>query len=130
MKDLNDAAFISLFKEACQKCFGHPLSEPLSETESRHLASQIFEATGLVIGAKSLKNYSIHVAGGADVRTENPSVATLDTLARYVANAPTSAKSSARIMKGISLTGFNIKVVWLRQRPGIALLLLMPIFLQ
>lgn len=88
MKDLNDAAFISLFKEACQKCFGHPLAEPLSETESRHLASQIFESTGLVIGAKSLKNYSIHVAGGSEVRTENPSVATLDTLARYVANAP------------------------------------------
>jgi Beta xylosidase C-terminal Concanavalin A-like domain len=88
MKDLNDAAFISLFKEASQKCFGHPLSEPLSETESRHLASQIFEATGLVIGAKSLKNYSIYVAGNAEVKTENPSVATLDTLARYVANAP------------------------------------------
>lgn len=88
MKDLNDAAFINLYKEVCQKCFGHPLSEPLSETESRHLASQIFEATGLVIGAKSLKNYSIHVAGSSEVRTENPSVATLDTLARYVANAP------------------------------------------
>jgi uncharacterized protein YxeA len=88
MKDLNDAAFINLFKEACQKCFGHPLAQPLSETESRHLASQIFEATGLVIGAKSLKNYSIHVAGGSAVRTENPSVATLDTLARYIANAP------------------------------------------
>lgn len=88
MKDLNDAAFISLFKEACQKCFGHPLSKPLSETESRHLASRIFEATGLVIGAKSLKNYSIYVVGSIEVKTENPSVATLDTLARYVANAP------------------------------------------
>jgi len=88
MKDLNDAAFISLFKEAYQKCFGHPLSTALSETESRHLASQIFEVTGLVIGAKSLKNYSIYVTSHVEDRSENPSVATLDTLARYVLDAP------------------------------------------
>lgn len=88
MKDLNDVAFISLFKDACQKCFGHPLDTPLSETESKHLGNQILEATGLVIGAKSLKNYSIHVVSDGLTRTENPSVATLDTLARYVLNAP------------------------------------------
>ncbi|NCD70086.1 hypothetical protein [Mucilaginibacter agri] len=88
MKDLNDVAFIRLFKEACQKCFGYPLTAPLSETESKHLGNQILEATGLVIGAKSLKNYSIHVVSDGLTRTENPSVATLDTLARYVLNAP------------------------------------------
>ncbi|OKS85804.1 hypothetical protein [Mucilaginibacter polytrichastri] len=90
MRDLNDAAFISLFKEACQKCFGHPLEAPLSETESRHLASQIFELTGLVIDAESLKNYSIYVVNDLDDKSEHPPIATLDTLARYILNAPYS----------------------------------------
>ena len=88
MNEPNNAAFKSLFKDAYQKCFGAPLHEASSETESKHLGNKIFEATGLVIGAKSLKNYSQYVAYGNETRPENPSVATLDTLARYVLNAP------------------------------------------
>jgi len=83
----NDA-FISLFKEAFQKCFGFELREFLSETESKHLGNKIFEETGLVIGAKSLKNYSVYILNNDKSKHENPSVATLDTLARYVLNAP------------------------------------------
>lgn len=87
MKDINENAFISLFKEACEKCFGYPLVTPLSETDSKVLATRIFEQTGLTIGVKSIKNYSIYVVN-RDGKKENPSPATLDTLARYVLDAP------------------------------------------
>ncbi|WP_153798734.1 hypothetical protein [Foetidibacter luteolus] len=88
MKDLNEQAFMQLFKEVCRKCFGHTLTQPLSETDSKLLASKIFEQTGLVIGVKSIKNYSNYILSPLDAKKENPSAATLDTLARYVLNAP------------------------------------------
>jgi hypothetical protein len=88
MKDLDARAFVSLFKEVYQKCFGHPMNNALSETESKQLSAQIFDQTGLVVGAKSIKNYSSYVIKSTDGKEENPSVATLDTLARYVLNAP------------------------------------------
>jgi hypothetical protein len=88
MKDLNDQIFIQLFKETCQKCFGYPLAASLSETDSRLLANTILQQTGLVIGVKSIKNYSNFIFNSAEGKRENPSVATLDTLARYVLNAP------------------------------------------
>ncbi|MCX6254672.1 MAG: hypothetical protein NTV31_09390 [Bacteroidia bacterium] len=90
MKDLNKSAFISLFKEACEKCFGFPLTSPLSESDSKLLSNKIFEQTGLVIGAKSIKNYSLFIpnSNSKESRHENPSVSTLDTLARYVLDAP------------------------------------------
>jgi len=87
MKDVTENAFISLFKEACEKCFGYPLVMPLSETDSKVLSTRIFEQTGLTIGVKSIKNYSIYVLK-RDGKKENPSPATLDTLARYVLDAP------------------------------------------
>ena len=86
MNDLDDSAFTALFREACQKCFGIPLKEPLSETESKLFSGKIFDQTGLVIGPKSIKNYSSFIIRNG--KEENPSVATLDTLARYVLNAP------------------------------------------
>ena len=88
MKDLNNQAFISLFRESYEKCFGFPLREPLSESESKHFATELLQQTGLVIGAKSIKNYSFYILFPDDSKPENPSVATLDTLARYVLNAP------------------------------------------
>ncbi len=88
MQDATTTAFINLFTEAFQKCFGTNLHTTLSETESKHFSNRIFEETGLVIGAKSLKNYSFYILNPADAKPEKPSVATLDTLARYVLNAP------------------------------------------
>jgi transcriptional regulator with XRE-family HTH domain len=88
MTDLNEIVFINLFREVCQKCFGHPLTGPLSETDSKLLASNIFEQTGLVIGVKSIKNYSQYILNTRENKKENPSAATLDTLARYVLDAP------------------------------------------
>jgi len=79
MMDLNDTVFINLFREVCQKCFGHPLTEPFSETDSKLLANTIFEQTGLVIGVKSIKNYSQYIFNPGGNKKENPSVATLDT---------------------------------------------------
>jgi hypothetical protein len=87
MKDLDARAFISLFEEACEKCFGHRLVSALSEPESKQLSNQVLEKTGLVIGPKSLKNYSVYVLN-AEAKSENPSISTLDTLARYVLAAP------------------------------------------
>ncbi len=100
MNELNNAAFINLFKEAYQKCFGFQLLVASSETESKHFGNKIFEATGLVIGAKSLKNYSQYVIDGRDTRAENPSVATLDTLARYVLGAPYTTEAQRKDNEG------------------------------
>lgn len=88
MDDSNNKAFVSLFRESYRKCFGFALSVSLSETESKLFSNKIFEETGLVIGAKSIKNYSVYVTRGTAVKPENPSIATLDTFARYVLNAP------------------------------------------
>lgn len=87
MSDINDIAFRQLFRQACEKCFAHPLTAPLSETDSKLFSNRILEQTGLVIGVKSIKNYSIYIAN-EEGKKENPSVATLDTLARFVLNAP------------------------------------------
>ena len=79
-------AFARLFHDAYRKCFSIPFTAPLTESESHHLSVDIAESTGLEIGWKSLKNYSSYLLGSGS-RTENPSVPTLDTLARYVAGA-------------------------------------------
>ena len=100
MKDLNNEAFVNLFKESYQKCFGFPLTVPMSETESKHFANKIFEETGLVIGAKSIKNYSLYILNSSDAKQENPSVATLDTLARYVLNAPYTDELQRKAKEG------------------------------
>jgi hypothetical protein len=88
MNDLDASAFIHLFKNAYAQCFGHELQTPLSETESRQFSNAILEETGLIIGWKSLKNYSFYALNDPAGKKENPSVATLDTLARYVLKAP------------------------------------------
>jgi len=88
MNELDATVFAALFKEAFLKCFGHPMMNSLTETESKLLSGKIFDQTGLVIGAKSIKNYSSFVLTETNNKHENPSTATLDTLARYVLNAP------------------------------------------
>ncbi|AYL96271.1 hypothetical protein [Mucilaginibacter celer] len=80
--------FSGLFKQAYQKCFGHAIGTAMTETESRIMANQVNELTGLSVGWKSIKNYSFFVLGGDTGKPENPSAATLDTLARYVLGAP------------------------------------------
>jgi len=88
MSNTDSKAFTVLFKTAFEKCFGFALQKTLSETESKHFSNKIFDATGLVIGAKSLKNYSGYILSNEETKQENPSAATLDTLARYVLEAP------------------------------------------
>ena len=63
LKGMNwiNTIFIALFTETCQKGFGFPLTSPLTETDSKLLSNTILESTGLVIGAKSIKNYSFYV---------------------------------------------------------------------
>lgn len=81
-------AFAALFKAVCGKCFADPLEQALSEAESRHLSNEIEIQTGLVIGWKSLKNYAAFVLQEVPSKAENPSLATLDTLARYHFGVP------------------------------------------
>ena len=88
-------AFASLFRDAYRRCFSADLVAPLTETESHRLSVEIAESTGLEIGWKSLKNYSHYLLGTAS-RVENPSVPTLDTLARYVAGAPRTDEARRR----------------------------------
>ncbi|MEO6632551.1 MAG: hypothetical protein ABIN13_12535 [Mucilaginibacter sp.] len=80
--------FTVLFKEAYQKCFGDAMKSPLTETESKLLCNHVLDKTGLSVGWKSVKNYSIFINDTTAGKQENPSVATMDTLARYVLNAP------------------------------------------
>ncbi|HEY1870631.1 MAG TPA: hypothetical protein VGG71_06195, partial [Chitinophagaceae bacterium] len=96
MDEAGSNAFIALFKEACLKCFGHSLQQPLTETESRLFYNNVFEQTGLVIGWKSLKNYSFFVLNEKTAKQENPSTATLDTLARYVLHAPYTTEAERK----------------------------------
>jgi hypothetical protein len=87
MTDRQDAVFRKLFSQACEKCFGHEVTTGLSETDARLFSNVILQHTGLLLGVKSLKNYSIYVLDNG-ARKENPSIATLDTLARYILDAP------------------------------------------
>ena len=88
-------AFARLFRDAYRKCFSAELTAPITESESHRLSVEIAESTGLEIGWKSLKNYS-HFLLGSTSRVENPSVPTLDTLARYVAGAPPTDEEQRR----------------------------------
>lgn len=98
--DQNDTIFIKLFREACEKCFGYPLTQALTETDSKVLSNAIFEKTGLTIGVKSLKNYSAYVVSPSAESKENPSTATLDTLARYILNAPYTSEVERKDKEG------------------------------
>jgi len=88
MNDLDTQAFTALFRDAYKKCFGYYPHRTLSETESKLFYNKIFDQTGLVVGWKSLKNYSSFIVGQIGGKPENPSIATLDSLARFVMDAP------------------------------------------
>jgi hypothetical protein len=88
MNDIDLLTFARLFKDAYVKCFGHAIKNPMTETESKIFCNRILEQTGLSIGWKSVKNYSFFIKDKSAGKQENPSAATLDTLARYVLGAP------------------------------------------
>lgn len=119
MDDLNNEAFISLFKDCYKKCFGTALNAFLSETESKHFSNKILEDTGLVIGAKSIKNYSFYVVNSAEAKQENPSVATLDTLARYVLNAPYTDEIQRKAKEGHFPYWFRYKSLFTLKKKNI-----------
>lgn len=116
MNDLDFLAFANLFKEASLKCFGYPLKDPFTETESKLFHNQVFDQTGLTIGWKSLKNYSLFVVGGPSGKEVNPSVATLDTLARYVMDAPYTMEIERKKKEGHYPYWFRYKEKLLRSR--------------
>jgi len=98
MDELDYLAFAALFKEAFQKCFGLAFANPISETEAKLFCNNVLDQTGLSIGWKSLKNYSIFIADGTAGRQENPSAAT------YWGRL-TPVRSKERTRKATSPTG-------------------------
>jgi hypothetical protein len=115
MKDPDFNVFDTLFREACLKCFGHPLTEPLTETESKLMYARILDDIGLVIGWKSIKNYSLFVSSPAGAKPENPSVATLDTLARYVMGAPYTTEPVRKKEAGHYPYWYDYKAKWVER---------------
>ena len=104
-------AFARLFEDAYRRCFSTEFIAPLTESESHRFSVEIGESTGLEIGWKSLKNYSNYLLGRTG-RVENPSIATLDTLARYVAGAPPTDEERRR-------TRERHYPYWVRYREGL-----------
>lgn len=100
MSTIDEKAFFRLFIEAHEKCFWKNLDTPLSETESKHFSNEILERTGLVVGWKSIKNYSFYILNPDTGKQENPSTATLDTLARYVTNAAKTDEATRKKNEG------------------------------
>ncbi|GAB3944075.1 hypothetical protein GCM10028805_11210 [Spirosoma harenae] len=96
MDEFDRRVFSELLNAVVMKCFSHSLDNPLSEPESKHLSSEIEEATGLVIGWRSVKNYAAFVLNPTSAKQENPSTATLDTLARYVFDAPVTSEAERK----------------------------------
>ncbi|HMH35188.1 MAG TPA: hypothetical protein VK543_19260, partial [Puia sp.] len=88
MNKQNALAFDQLFRQACLRCFGRLPETALTETESKLFSNEVLDQTGLVIGWKSIKNYSSYIFQPSHLKVENPSTASLDTLARYVLEAP------------------------------------------
>ena len=89
--------FIALFEDVCNKCFGQRLKKVLSESECKQLSYKIEEKTGLVIGRKSQKNYSVSVfSANNGKKVINPTSVTLDTLSRYVSDAPVTTESQLK----------------------------------
>ena len=96
MNESDLPVFAELFKKAVARCFSSIPDRPLTESECRQLSLEIEEQTGLVIGWKSLKNYAAFVLGAPTQPSVNPSVASLDTLARYVSMAPASSETQRK----------------------------------
>lgn len=90
--------FSNLYREAYLRCFNQPFTNPITETEGKLFYQQILECTGLTIGWRSLKNYSFFVTDHS--REENPSVASMDTLARYVLKAPYTSEIARKNEEG------------------------------
>jgi hypothetical protein len=117
MADNEKEVFTGLFREACEKCFSRPLSEPLKEPEAKRLSDEIFEKTGLVIGWKSIKNFSLYATQPGMKREENPSLATLDTLARYVQGAPVTDDAKRKATESHYSYWYNYKSNFSRKFP-------------
>jgi hypothetical protein len=116
--DIDTKVFAGLFREVCFKCFGYRVEAPLTETESKLLYNKIFEETGLVVGWKSIKNYSLFILSGSPGRQENPSVATLDTLSRYVLGAPYTTERERKEKDGVYRWWYRYREEWLGRGAG------------
>jgi hypothetical protein len=117
MNDIDLGAFSALFQEACVRCFGHAVTAPLTETQAKLFYTKVFDATGLVIGWKSIKNYSTFLLAGAPDKRENPTVATLDTLARYVAGAEYTTEPERKAAAGHYPYWYGYREKWVGRRP-------------
>jgi hypothetical protein len=120
MRELNVPVFKKLFREVCNKCFGYTVTSPLSDPDSRLLSNKIFLQTGLILGARSIRNYSRYVFSKVDQGNlkENPSVATLDTFARYVLDAPHTTEIQRKENESHYPFWFQYRTDFISKSPG------------
>ncbi len=109
--------FLSLFQKVHFKCFGTELNKPLTETECKHLSNEIFEETGLILGWKSIKNYSQFLLNIDGQKQVNPTIASLDTLVRYVENASKTNETIRKKEESHFPYWFDFKEAYLKETP-------------
>ena len=113
----DSVVFEALFGAVYLKCFGHSLIKVPSESDCRYLSNRIENATGLVIGWKSVKNYCIGLLDNTkEAVRPNPSIPTLDTLSRYVLEVPLTNEIERKELKEPYIHWYRFRENFLRER--------------
>lgn len=92
--------FIALFQQACLRCFGQLPATPLDAAASAHMSHVMHQSTGLFLSARIIQHYAAFALAPAATITETPSGASLDTLARYVMDAPYTTEAERKTREG------------------------------
>jgi hypothetical protein len=103
MQQADEAASKQLFRDACRRCFGHDLTAPPSATERKLFCTRVLQETGLPIDWKSI---------------QKPTVFTLDTLARFVLEAPYTDENTQKTKEGHCPYWFRYKEEFHRHLPA------------
>lgn len=93
-------AFISLFQQACLRCFGQLPTNPLDAAASAHMSHTVHQSTGLFLNARIIQHYAAFALVPGAAITETPSGASLDTLARYIMEAPYTTETERKTREG------------------------------
>jgi len=92
--------FIALFQQACLRCFGQLPATPLDAAASAHMSHVVHQSTGLFLSARIIQQYAAFALAQKTALTETPSGASLDTLARYVMDAPYTTEAERKTREG------------------------------
>lgn len=92
--------FIALFQQACLRCFGQLPATPLDAAASAHMSHVVHQSTGLFLSTRIIQHYAAFALAQETAITETPSGASLDTLARYVMDAPYTTEAERKTREG------------------------------